>query len=175
MIFSVFQKNWVFGYSWSTLLWYRCYYPRWLRDALSPVCGIFNEKYCPCSHLHSFIVPWIKTIILTKLLCANVISTNLLYFLYKIVTYDEYIFFVENNHILVHISRTQSLASWLKLELSWLGLARRQSQNLSLARIGLEGDLHFLADLGSGSEKMVIYELSSAQARGKRKFWAWHN
>ena len=41
MIFSVFQKNWVFGYSWSTLLWYRCYYPHLSRDALSPVCGIF--------------------------------------------------------------------------------------------------------------------------------------
>ena len=41
MIFSVFQKNWVFGYSWSTLLWYRCYYPHRSRDALSPVCGIF--------------------------------------------------------------------------------------------------------------------------------------
>ena len=44
MIFSVFQKNWVFGYSWSTLLWYRCYYPHRSRDALSPVCGIFVIK-----------------------------------------------------------------------------------------------------------------------------------
>ena len=42
MIFSVFQKNWVFGYSWSTLLWYRCYYTHRSRDALSPVCGIFK-------------------------------------------------------------------------------------------------------------------------------------
>ena len=42
MIFSVFQKNWVFVYSWSTLLWYQCYYPHRSRDALSPVCGIFN-------------------------------------------------------------------------------------------------------------------------------------
>ena len=41
MIFSVFQKNLVFRYSWSTLLWYRCYYPHRSRDALSPVCGIF--------------------------------------------------------------------------------------------------------------------------------------
>ena len=41
MIFSVFQKNWVCGYSWSTLLWYRCYYPHRSRDAFSPVCGIF--------------------------------------------------------------------------------------------------------------------------------------
>ena len=43
MNFSVFQKNWVFGYSWSTLLWYRCYYPHRSRDALSPVCGIFYQ------------------------------------------------------------------------------------------------------------------------------------
>ena len=41
MAFSVFQKNQVFGYSWSTLLWHRCYYPHRSRDALSPVCGIF--------------------------------------------------------------------------------------------------------------------------------------
>ena len=41
MIFSVFQKNWVFGYSWSTLLWYRCYYPHRSRELVSPVCGIF--------------------------------------------------------------------------------------------------------------------------------------
>ena len=41
MIFSLFQKNLVFGYSWSTLLWYRCYYTHRSRDALSPVCGIF--------------------------------------------------------------------------------------------------------------------------------------
>ena len=41
MIFSVFQKNRVLGYSWSTLLWHRCYYLHRSRDALSPVCGIF--------------------------------------------------------------------------------------------------------------------------------------
>ena len=41
MIFSVFQIIWVFGYSWSTLLCYWCYYPHRSRDALSPVCGIF--------------------------------------------------------------------------------------------------------------------------------------
>ena len=44
MIFSVFQKNLVFGYSWSTLLWYRCYYPHRSKDALSTVCGIFFFK-----------------------------------------------------------------------------------------------------------------------------------
>ena len=38
---SVFQKNQVFGYSWSTLLWYWCYCPHRSRDALSPVCWIF--------------------------------------------------------------------------------------------------------------------------------------
>ena len=40
--FFIFQKNWAFGYSWSTLLWYQCYYPHRSRDALSPVCGIFK-------------------------------------------------------------------------------------------------------------------------------------
>ena len=44
MIFSVFQKNWVFGYSWSTLQWYRCYYLHRSRDALYPVCGILSCK-----------------------------------------------------------------------------------------------------------------------------------
>ena len=39
--FFCFQKNGVSGYSWSTLLWYWCYYPHLSRDALSPVCGIF--------------------------------------------------------------------------------------------------------------------------------------
>ena len=43
VIFSVFQKNQVFWYSWSTLLWHRCYYPHRSRDALSPVCGIFSN------------------------------------------------------------------------------------------------------------------------------------
>ena len=38
------KKNWVFGYSRSTLLWYRCYYPHRSRDALSPVCGIFKAS-----------------------------------------------------------------------------------------------------------------------------------
>ena len=39
--FFLFKKNRVLGYSWSTLLWHRCYYPHRSRDALSPVCGIF--------------------------------------------------------------------------------------------------------------------------------------
>ena len=43
MIISVFPKNWVLGYSWSTLLWYWCYYPHGSRDALSPVCGTFYK------------------------------------------------------------------------------------------------------------------------------------
>ena len=47
MIFSVFQKNLVFGYSWSTLLWYWCYYPHQSRDAVSPVCGIFFISLSP--------------------------------------------------------------------------------------------------------------------------------
>ena len=33
----------VLGYSWSTLLWHRCYYPHRSWDALSPVCGIFLQ------------------------------------------------------------------------------------------------------------------------------------
>ena len=49
MKISVCQKNWVFGYSWSTLLWYRCYYPHQSRDALSPVCGIFVCVFCTFS------------------------------------------------------------------------------------------------------------------------------
>ena len=35
------KKNRVFGYSWFTLLRYRCLYPHWSRDALSPVYRIF--------------------------------------------------------------------------------------------------------------------------------------
>ena len=35
------KKTWVFGYSWSILPWYWCYYPHRSRGALSPVCGIF--------------------------------------------------------------------------------------------------------------------------------------
>ena len=31
----------VLGYSWSTLLWHRCYYPHRLRDSVFPVCRIF--------------------------------------------------------------------------------------------------------------------------------------
>ena len=43
MIFFSFSKNQVLGFSWSTLLWYRCYYPQRSRDALCPVCGIFCD------------------------------------------------------------------------------------------------------------------------------------
>ena len=45
MNFSVFQKNQDFGYSWSTLLWYQCYYLHQLGDALSPACGIFSNNF----------------------------------------------------------------------------------------------------------------------------------
>ena len=55
MIFSVFQKNRVFGYSWST---HRCYYPHRSRDALSPVCGIFEPKTSRTTHILSP-TPWI--------------------------------------------------------------------------------------------------------------------
>ena len=58
----------------------------------------------------------------------------------------------------------QSVPSWLelelapakKLELGWLGSARRQSQNPSLARLGLAQVLNFRAELGSGSEKWIF-------------------
>ena len=45
MIYLFLKKNWVFGYSWSTLLWYRCYYLHRSRDALSPIRGIFLLNY----------------------------------------------------------------------------------------------------------------------------------
>ena len=35
----------ILRYSWSSLLWYRCYYPHQLRDALSPVCEIFVKLF----------------------------------------------------------------------------------------------------------------------------------
>ena len=59
MIFSLFQNILVFGYSWSTLLWYRCYYPHRSRDALSPVCGILKKnKVMFKPHLNMFIGAW---------------------------------------------------------------------------------------------------------------------
>ena len=45
------------------------------------------------------------------------------------------------------------LARAKKLELGWLGSARRQSQNPSLARLGLEQMFDFRAELDSGSKK----------------------
>ena len=41
--------NWQFYhhlviFTFSSLLWYHCYYPHWLKDDLSPVCGIFIIK-----------------------------------------------------------------------------------------------------------------------------------
>ena len=53
MSFSVFQKKWILGYSWSTLLWHRCYYPHRSRDALSPVCGIFSSSFWSVQTLSS--------------------------------------------------------------------------------------------------------------------------
>ena len=51
---DAFYKIWVFGYSWSTLLWYRCYYPHRSRDALSPVCRIFilRKSHILCHNLN---------------------------------------------------------------------------------------------------------------------------
>ena len=50
MIFFLpfFKKKMVFWYSWSTLMWHRCYYPHRSRDALSPhsfVRNIFIISY----------------------------------------------------------------------------------------------------------------------------------
>ena len=46
-----FKKKWVFGYSWSTLLWYRCYYQHRLTVSLPPLpeigCPIFLEIWSP--------------------------------------------------------------------------------------------------------------------------------
>ena len=64
MIFSVFQKNRVLGYSWSTLQWHRCYLHR-SRDALSPVCGIFflGGYFCwALAWLGSF---WVENTVVT--------------------------------------------------------------------------------------------------------------
>ena len=76
MIFSVFQKIWVLEYSWSTLLWYRCYYPHRSRDALSPVCGMF------CMYL--------------KYICLNRGQANIIslyHHLFKTHTYLKYFVF----------------------------------------------------------------------------------
>ena len=43
-----YKTGWVLGYSWSTLLWHRCYYPHRSRDALSPVCGILKKFLFAC-------------------------------------------------------------------------------------------------------------------------------
>ena len=61
---------------------------------------------------------------------------------------------------------------------AWAGLARlgsdrRQSQNPSLAWLGLKWVMIFRGELGSRSKKMEIFELSSDRAPGKGKFWAW--
>ena len=72
----------------------------------------------------------------------------------------------------------QSVASWLELnlpQLDWLSSARRQSQNPSLAWLGLKQVLNFQAQLGLGSDKILNYELSQAPTRGKWIFWAWPN
>ena len=45
MIFSFFF-NQSFGFSWFTLLWYRCYYPYRSRDALSPVSDPGETRGC---------------------------------------------------------------------------------------------------------------------------------
>ena len=56
------------------------------------------------------------------------------------------------------------LAPAKKLQLGWLGSAQRQSQNTSLAWLGLYQVLNVQAELGYGSEKIETYELSLARA-----------
>ena len=88
---------------------------------------------------------------------------------------------VGSNFVWVDSASTQSVLSWLKLELaqnkklelSWLGSAQRKSQNPSLAWLGLKQGMNFWAELGSDSEEMEIYELSLTWARGKWTLWAW--
>ena len=55
--FRFSKKSRLWGYSWSTLLWYRCYYPHRSRDAFSPVCGIFPYKKMLQNVLHSKLDP----------------------------------------------------------------------------------------------------------------------
>ena len=66
MIFSVFQKNVVLVYSWSTLLWYRCYYPHRSRDALSPVCGIFVTEVEKMSILFLLLTNKLSSLLLSQ-------------------------------------------------------------------------------------------------------------
>ena len=59
--FCFSKKKLVLGYSWFTLLWYRCYYPHRSMDALSPVCGIYSSffylefPHLCCSWIHLYL------------------------------------------------------------------------------------------------------------------------
>ena len=59
LIFFVLQKNTLFVVSWSTLLWYRCFYPHQSRDALSPVRGIFKASALWADAFYKSICPYI--------------------------------------------------------------------------------------------------------------------
>ena len=66
MIFSIFQKNQVFGYFWSILQSYRCFYPHRSRDALSPVWRIFVtlfalSTHCKYDFIHFTFPQWMST------------------------------------------------------------------------------------------------------------------
>ena len=65
MIFPFFKKNWVLGYSWSTLLWHRCYYRHRSRDALSLICRIFKNKNVRILNCENPIL-WMFTIVNIK-------------------------------------------------------------------------------------------------------------
>ena len=66
LFFLFFKKNWVFGYSWSTLLWYRCYRLNVFLPPLPEVgCQNFLEIRNPwgkvmVSHLNIFVWKWSK-------------------------------------------------------------------------------------------------------------------
>ena len=69
--FFRFSKYLGFGYSWSTLLWYRCYYPHRSRDALSPVCGIF---FWIKGFLNPWFIEWFKCFTTRYHMCQTVMS-----------------------------------------------------------------------------------------------------
>ena len=73
--FFRFSTKLGFGYFWSTLLWYQCYYPHRSRDALYPICKIFfsqNLKYRTRGRNFGKTVSWgLQKIYITLLTAIN--------------------------------------------------------------------------------------------------------
>ena len=67
-------------------------------------------------------------------------------------------------------SECTELAQAKKLKLGWLGLARRQGQNPSLAWLGLKIILNFWAQLSSGSEELRFTNWARLGLRGSEYF-----